>query len=335
MNFRRWFVSTAWGVVSLAGAAFAATTTVGPVEHGSVSVDVETGERTVVPVCEEQSVERVAPGHHAFERGIAEFELPALRADYTRASLVLWETREVVTQPRPADVHVVSFYAADLTLEVADWDRPAVALDTIVTDANESIRTFRIDVTPIVRDFARGNVGFRVQLADESPTAERDADGGAGSTFAAWLEIESGVPPATAVLADAFPSIAPLVSRYGGTSVVAGLFLGSDALDVSQIDPSSVRLNGAPALVWRVRDVATPSLYPDGRVRSVRGGDGRPDLALFFSERSVVAGAFARLGRRPHPDEIVPILFTARIAGANGPESIAVEDFVVMGSPLE
>ncbi|MBI1849003.1 MAG: hypothetical protein HYR85_01535 [Planctomycetes bacterium] len=326
-------VVAASAIASAPSAARATTTAIGPYEHGSIALDLETGARSISPICEEDSEYRVTASHeHQLVRGVAEFQLPALPADYSRATLFLWETREVVVAPRPAETHFVSFYAADLSVGVADFDRPSIVLEAIETDANESLLTFRIDVSPLVADFANGNLGFRVQLADEAVSEERDAAGDAGSRFAAWIEIESSAPPGPHVVFDAVPSWAPPVVAHAGRSVVAAVVLGGADFDVRQVDSSSVRLLGVPATAWRVRDMATPMPAVNGAVRSQQSSDGFADLLLCFDSHEVAVAARHLLGRRPTAEDTIPMLFTARLQSAFGGASVAVEDRVSLAA---
>jgi hypothetical protein len=84
----------------------------------------------------------------------------------------------------------------------------------------------------------------------------------------------------------------PLNTRSGGVLPVA--ILGTDDLDVSTIDPGSVRLEGVAPLRWAWEDVATPFEPWLGKADCLEdcteaGPDGYMDLTLKFKKREVVA----------------------------------------------
>ena len=80
----------------------------------------------------------------------------------------------------------------------------------------------------------------------------------------------------------------PLNSRNRGRLQVA--VLGDEDFDVCDIDVSTVRLEGVPAIRHRVRDVSRP--VPDGSEEcacTTTGPDGLPDLLLTFQNQEIVA----------------------------------------------
>jgi hypothetical protein len=84
----------------------------------------------------------------------------------------------------------------------------------------------------------------------------------------------------------------PLNLRSGGVLPVA--ILGTNEIDVAQIDPASVRLEGVAPLRWAMADVATPFYpYVDKEACDLdcteEGPDGYGDLTLKFKAQEVVA----------------------------------------------
>ena len=72
-------------------------------------------------------------------------------------------------------------------------------------------------------------------------------------------------------------------------SVLPVAILGTADFDVSLIDPSTVMLEGVPALRWDYEDVSTP--MPDGAAEcecNADGADGYTDLTLKFDKRSII-----------------------------------------------
>jgi len=112
--------------------------------------------------------------------------------------------------------------------------------------------------------------------------------------------------------------------RAGGVLPVA--ILGGADFDVSQIEPSSIRLNGTSPLRWSYEDVATPvDKTEDDCACTEEGADGYPDLSLKFS-RAAVAGSLS-----PGNDDGGASLRPA----ARGQQTIRVEGQLRDGSAFE
>jgi hypothetical protein len=83
----------------------------------------------------------------------------------------------------------------------------------------------------------------------------------------------------------------PLSTNEKGVLPVA--ILGTDAFDVSQVDPATVTLEGIAPLRWSLEDVATPYEPFTGKVDAYDcneyGTDGYMDLTLKFRAQEVVA----------------------------------------------
>lgn len=67
--------------------------------------------------------------------------------------------------------------------------------------------------------------------------------------------------------------------------------LGTASFDVTEVDPSSVKLQGVPALRSSLEDVGTPFTGPLVSATSCTsaGPDGFTDMVLHFSDRAVSA----------------------------------------------
>jgi len=101
--------------------------------------------------------------------------------------------------------------------------------------------------------------------------------------------------------------------------------LDSDELDVTHIDPASVRLDGVSPLRWSLEDVATP---PDATPQAAHncteaGPDGWPDLTLKFEVQEIVAA----LGEVEDGD-ILPLTLTGNLAEEHGGSPIQGQDVV-------
>ena len=80
----------------------------------------------------------------------------------------------------------------------------------------------------------------------------------------------------------------PLNTRSGGVLPVA--ILGTDEFDVYDGDPSSVSLEGVPALRWAYEDVAAPvAAGMDVCDCTAEGPDGYMDITLKFDKQEIVA----------------------------------------------
>lgn len=79
----------------------------------------------------------------------------------------------------------------------------------------------------------------------------------------------------------------PLNPKSHGVLPVA--LLGTEELDVRDIDPASIRLEGAAPLRWSFEDAAAPSSGLEECGCTAAGPDGRMDLALKFDTPAIVA----------------------------------------------
>jgi hypothetical protein len=109
----------------------------------------------------------------------------------------------------------------------------------------------------------------------------------------ALLTLERVAPPRV-VPVDVKPGSCPNPLQLKSKGVLPVAILGTDTVDVGQIDPATVRLAGVSPLRWSVEDVAAP-FYPfTGKSDCVldcteAGPDGYLDLSLKFNLQEVVA----------------------------------------------
>ncbi len=120
-----------------------------------------------------------------------------------------------------------------------------------------------------------------------------------------WITVEAPPQDALAVPLDIKPRSCrnPLNVKSKGVLPVA--ILGTEDFDVSQIDPTTVTLEGVAPLRWSTEDVATPFEPYLGKEEAYDctedGPDGFDDLTLKFKTRQIVAA----LGEVSHGDVLV------------------------------
>ena len=119
-----------------------------------------------------------------------------------------------------------------------------------------------------------------------------------GSTmfFGRWLSGETTdiyvsyfTPPALPVDIDIKPGSCPNPLNPKSRGVLPVAVLGSDGLDVTEIDPASIRLAGVPALRSSYEDVAAPIIKTEDCDCAKTDPDGYTDLVLKFDTQEIVA----------------------------------------------
>lgn len=101
-----------------------------------------------------------------------------------------------------------------------------------------------------------------------------------------WLVYDVNVDVSTPVYIDINPGKCPnkINVKSGGKLSVA--ILGTEEFDVSQVDPTSIELEGVPPISWSMKDVATPYAGDmedcDPNDCHALEGDGYMDLVLKF-----------------------------------------------------
>jgi hypothetical protein len=108
----------------------------------------------------------------------------------------------------------------------------------------------------------------------------------------ALLTLEK-ISPRRAVPVDVKPGSCPNPINMGSQGILPVAILGTNEIDVAQIDPASVRLEGVASLRWATEDVAAP-FYPyvdkeDCTLDCTEAGpDGHLDLTLKFDLQEIV-----------------------------------------------
>jgi len=151
------------------------------------------------------------------------------------------------------------------------------------------------------------------------------------STVWALHTLEKVAPPVREidVAVDVKPTSCrnPLNVKEKGVIPVA--ILGTDALDVSQIDPATVKLGNVAPLRWAMEDVATPFEPYTGKVDAfdctIEGPDGFMDLTFKFKAQEVIAD----LGEVNDGDVLV-LHLTGTLLEEFGGTPIVGEDVVVI-----
>jgi hypothetical protein len=117
--------------------------------------------------------------------------------------------------------------------------------------------------------------------------------------------------------------------NIGGKGVLPVAILGTEDLDVTHIDPASIRLAGVAPLRWAEEDVATPFEPYTGKVDALdcttEGPDGYLDLTFKFKHQEVVAA----IGPVNDGDVIV-LYLEGNLKGDFGGTPIMGEDVVVI-----
>ena len=268
-----------------------------------------------------------------YRRGFAEFQIPAFATSVQRARLVLTETRGTTSFPLPPDTHELSFYEGDLVVSVEDYDRPTTPIATFQTDNNEPAAVFSFDIAAVLRRFQGRNLGFRVKLAcDPYCVGGNVGSGFGGSSFGG----PSTIPPRIEVTFgevltvpfDVKPSSCPNVLNLGSRGVLPSAILGTDAVNVADIDAASIRLLGVAPLRIAVEDVGAPG---SAEPCAGSGPDGVMDLILNFDTQQLVAAIASVLGHVPADGEVVTLSLSGQLK--DGTPIIGEDTIIALGAP--
>ena len=176
-----------------------------------------------------------------------------------------------------------------------------------------------------------GNWSMDVQFLSVNTNRITDwkATSADGSMIPLVLELERRVrlQPCPIVAVDIKPLSCPNPLNVKKKGVLPVAILGTDELDVTTIDPASVRLEGVAPLRWSIEDVATPFTPFTGKVNATdcttAGPDGMVDLTLKFSASSIVS----TLGSVNDKEVKVLLYLTGKLYDGS---SIVGEDVVVI-----
>jgi len=161
--------------------------------------------------------------------------------------------------------------------------------------------TTMVNVTPsVVSDVAPGEIacfdaiitGTDSPMGDFELRFKDDASGAVLGTIPVGLMCMEGMESETSV--DIKPTSCPNPFRLGEAGVLPAAILGSDTLNVADIDPTTVQLSGpggtAAPLRWSIEDVAAPDEFLEPELRDdcgTVGPDGFDDLTLKFDAPEV------------------------------------------------
>lgn len=136
-------------------------------------------------------------------------------------------------------------------------------------------------------------------------------------------------PDVIAVGVDIKPQSCRNPLNVGSKGVLPVAILGTGDIDVSQIDPATVQLEGVSPLRWAMEDVATPFEPFTGKADAydctTEGPDGFMDLTLKFNHQEIIAA----LGPVSDGDVLV-LQLTGNLLPDFGGTPIVGEDVVVI-----
>jgi hypothetical protein len=125
-----------------------------------------------------------------FRRGFVAFDIPDLDGNVEAATLFLEETGGNTSAVFPPDLHEVSFFDADRSLEVSDFHRSTSALSTLETRLHVPNEVFSFDVAQVINRFRGTRLWFRIKLGIDPDFAGM---GSFGASFQARMEVRLGL----------------------------------------------------------------------------------------------------------------------------------------------
>jgi len=136
-------------------------------------------------------------------------------------------------------------------------------------------------------------VSPRIGIENQEGTRGIDATSDESNCFSLCPELINPIECSLEVSLDIKPASCPNPVNTKSRGVIPAAILGSEYFDVSQVDVSTVKLEGVEPLRWRFKDVATPFEPVVGKVDCKEncnklGPDGFIDLTLKFSTQAVV-----------------------------------------------
>ena len=112
------------------------------------------------------------------------------------------------------------------------------------------------------------------------------------------------------LLIDVLPGSCPNPVNLKQKGVTPVAIVGTDQIDVSQIDPAQVRLEGVAPIKAAIEDVATAFTKASVYDCTISTADGIDDLSLKFRTQELKAAIEAKLGRMPFDGEVVKLELT-------------------------
>ncbi|MCW3979206.1 MAG: hypothetical protein NWF12_05610 [Candidatus Bathyarchaeota archaeon] len=155
------------------------------------------------------------------------------------------------------------------------------------------------------------------------------------ATAWALLTLEKVIEiPKIIIHVDIKPGSWPNPINKGSRGKFAVAICGTDELDVTTIDPASVRIHaegveeGVPPLRWAYEDAATPYTGDPGGGHELTG-DGYTDLVLHFDTQEVVD----TLELCVYDDETVPLIVRGNLHEEHGGTAFEGQDYVWLKAP--
>ena len=179
---------------------------------------------------------------------------------------------------------------------------------------------------------AMGNLNANVVVPSDTRVGRRLVTvGSVGTALEAdcLLDIEGTPAVPVAVPVDINPTSCPNPFNAGKQGTLPAAILGTSTLDVTQIDPASVRLQGVAPSKFTYQDVATPFSPFIGKTGAnactTAGPDGFTDLSLSFDARKIasVLGAVTN-------GQVLTLHLTGNFLPQFGGAPIIGEDVVVI-----
>ena len=138
---------------------------------------------------------------------------------------------------------------------------------------------------------------------------------------------ETSLPAATKLFVDVRPQSCPNPINFGAQGSLPVAILGTNSFNVATVDPSSVRLQGVPALRSALEDLATPftGSFVNAKSCTTAGRDGFTDLVLIFSNQAVSAA----LGSVTN-GQVLVLTLTGNLLPQFGSTPITGQDVVVV-----
>ena len=179
---------------------------------------------------------------------------------------------------------------------------------------------------------AGGNLAANIVVPSDTKLGRRLVTvGSVGTALTADCAVDVEGTPATpvSVPVDVNPTSCPNAFNTGKQGTVPAAILGTSTLDVTQIDPTSVRLQGVAASKFAYQDVATPFSPFIGKTGpnacTTAGPDGFRDLSLSF-DATQIASALGTVIK----GQVVTLQLTGNFLPQFGGGPIVGEDVVVI-----
>jgi hypothetical protein len=142
------------------------------------------------------------------------------------------------------------------------------------------------------------------------------------------------VPAHPEVAVDIKPGSCPNPINVNSRGVLPIAILGTNDLNVTTIDPGTIRLAGISPLRWALEDVATPYEPFIGKQTAndctVAGPDGLTDFTLKFNTQELAQSLKVLLGRELEDGEAVVARLSGNLREAHGSAAFLGEDVVVV-----